>query len=279
MKSLEQVKRRRNLRFAALVLILFFGISGPGRSILSAFEGLVAAAISPVTSTAGAGMSRTADVVDSILHVGSLRRENRAMEAELAKLREENRNLNDIVNRSSYLSNAAAIEGNHSKGAVKANIVAKPAGMYFYRFTIDKGTKDGIQKGDTVVSALEQGSDASVEGLVGYITEIGPHTAKVRSIVDEENAVSFRSIRTADGGIVRGLNRKLEGYAFDMYADLVVGDPVFTTGIGDGYEKDVYIGAVKKVETDEDKMVKSISLESAVNFHKLYEVYVLKGAR
>ena len=201
------------------------------------------------------------------------------MKKELTKLKRENKNLEDIVNRSTFLSNAYAIRNNRKLGAVDARVTAKSSGMYFHRFTINKGSKAGISAGDTVIAAMTKGDDASAEGVIGYVTKVTPFSAQVRSIIDEENAISFRSIRTSDGGVLRGVNRRLEGYAFDLYADIVVGDTLFTTGIGDGYAPDMYIGTVSEVSTDEDKMVKNIKVDSGINFHNIYRVFVLAGGK
>lgn len=279
MNSFEQMKKNRIYRVGLVAALLFFGFTPPGGRALRAAEYGIQTILSPFTHTINVGAGRVAEVADGLLHFPNLTRENKEMERELAALREENRNLKDIVNRSSFLSNAAAIRNKRAYKPVEARVTAKSSEMFFNRFSINKGSRAGISVGDTVVSAMGRGSDASIEGVVGYVTEVTPFTAKVRSVIDEDTAISFRSTRTSDGGILRGVNRNLEGYAFDMYADLVVGDTLFTTGVGDRFVPDLYIGTVSEVNTDEDKMMKNVRVKSGVNFHKLYDVFVLTGAR
>lgn len=279
MKPLKELKKNWIKRGTLVLLFLFFGFTSFGADALRAVEFAVATAASPVTDTLGTGLNYVGEGANSLIHVTSLSAENKRMKKELTELKRENKNLEDIVNRSTFLSNAYAIRNNRKLGAVDARVTAKSSGMYFHRFTINKGSKAGISAGDTVIAAMTKGDDASAEGVIGYVTKVTPYSAQVRSIIDEENAISFRSIRTSDGGVLRGVNRRLEGYAFDLYADIVVGDTLFTTGIGDGYAPDMYIGTVSEVSTDEDKMVKNIKVDSGINFHNIYRVFVLAGGK
>ncbi|MDD7363679.1 MAG: rod shape-determining protein MreC [Peptoniphilus sp.] len=276
---MDKIKKSWIYRGIAIVALLFFGFTSPGAVLLGAVESGLQVAISPLVNTLNVGMGHVSETADGIVHFATLRRDNDEMKKKITELEEENRNLQDIVNRSTFLSNADAIRKNHADKPVEARVTAKSSGLYFNRFSIDKGSKAGISAGDTVVSAMRKGSDASIEGIVGYVTEVTPYQAKVRSIIDEDCAVSFRSTRTSDGGVLRGVNRELEGYAFDMYSDLVVGDSLFTTGIGDSFAPDLYIGTVSEVSTDEDKMMKNVKVKSAIDFHKIYHVFVLTGAR
>ena len=62
-------------------------------------------------------------------------------------------------------------------------------------FTIDKGSADGIKVNCNVLAG---------SGLVGLVTEVGPHYARVRSIIDNSSNVSAMILSTSDTCIVRG---------------------------------------------------------------------------
>ena len=55
-------------------------------------------------------------------------------------------------------------------------------------FTIDKGKKDGIEKDMNVMAG---------NGLVGIVIDVGPHYAKVRSIIDDTSKVSGMVLSTS----------------------------------------------------------------------------------
>ena len=64
---------------------------------------------------------------------------------------------------------------------IGAHIISNSGSNWFSDFTIDKGSKDGIKKNCNVLAG---------SGLVGIVTEVGPHYARVRSIIDDESNIS-----------------------------------------------------------------------------------------
>ena len=66
---------------------------------------------------------------------------------------------------------------------------------WFSDFIIDKGSKDGIKKNCNVLAG---------SGLVGIVTEVGPHYARVRALIDDASNVSAMMLSTSDTCIVRG---------------------------------------------------------------------------
>ena len=114
------------------------------------------------------------------------------------------------------------------------------------------------------------------EGIVGRVVEVGDNFAKVVSIIDENNKIAFKVIRTQDGGIISGIvDEKLSGYLFDTKADVMKGDKLFTSGLGGIYVKDIYIGEVKDVVKNDDDLMKNVYVDPAVNFKKLYRVFII----
>ena len=78
---------------------------------------------------------------------------------------------------------------------VAANVIAKDSGNWFSTFTIDRGSRDGLEKGMNVIAG---------SGLVGIITEVGPNYAKVRSIINDTSNVSAMVANTQDNFNVSG---------------------------------------------------------------------------
>lgn len=275
MDKLKNLKKQWIASGLLIAILVFSGFTTQGRMALEYIEKGLGDALSPVQKTLGTGLSNLGEGFDSILHVTSLSRENKKLKNELEKVKEENRNLSDIIGRSTQLSNEATMLKSETRKFVKSYIISKNEGVYFDYFSLNKGKRDGIEVGDTVVIATESAKNVSVEGLVGKVEKVSSFWCKVRSITSEGNAVSFRTIRNSEGGVVKGLDHKLSGYAYDLYGDIVQGDEVYTSGIGDLYEPNIYLGRVEKVSNDNDKMIKNIRIEPAVNFHKLYRVFVI----
>ena len=191
------------------------------------------------------------------------------------------RDLTNIIGKTDYLKNESEIVKNTKYNLVMANIVGKEPSNWYNRFDIDKGLKDGITKGATVVQGIEIEHGVVEEGIIGRVADVGDNWAKIISIVDELNSISFKVIRTQDGGVLSGsiegsIEGILNGYLFDNKADVIVGDKLYTSGLGGTFIKDIYIGEVSEVILDEEELSKKVIIEPAIDFKKLYKVCVIK---
>ena len=161
---------------------------------------------------------------------------------------------------------------------ISAEIIGKEPSNWFERFTIDKGFKHGVKKGDTVIQAVETDTNIIEEGIVGRVVEVSDNWSKVVSIIDENSKISFKVIRTQDGGMISdSMDNKLTGYLFDTKADVMKGDKLFTSGLGGEYIKDLYIGEITDVVNKDEDLMKSIYIEPAIDFKKLYKVFIISN--
>lgn len=277
MERLKELKRRSRFGGIVVVLLLFIGFTGPGRSGFHWVERFAGDLLSPVVSLGSGGASRVANGVRTIIHLPTLERENREMKVEIARLSEENRKLNDIISRTDYLRSEKKLLGSSKYKMVKARVIGKDPGNYFSKILINKGIRDGIKINDTVVVGIDGDQGVIVEGLVGKIVEVGDNWSNVDCIINEGNSVAFKNIRTQDGGILTGNSQGgLSGWSYDPYGDIVTNDRLITSGIGDLYKGDLFIGTVTSVHRDEEAMVQYVEVAPAVNFMKLYQVFVIK---
>ena len=175
-------------------------------------------------------------------------------EAELTELR----NLSNVLGYDNVTANY---------GYVTADVVAMDGSNWFNLFTIDAGSDDGIHKDAVVING---------DGLIGRIMEVGPDWAKVISVIDESNSVSFKVFRDMQLlGILSGDGKGgLAGYMIDPEAAVIEGDILITSGMG-MYPEGVPIGKVKKVEWNNDTLLKTITIEPSAYFKNLQKVTVL----
>ena len=279
MRELKKYRDRIVLTAIVIVLLLVIGFTSGGRKALTTVERVVGDIFSPVmTGVAyiGNGISQT---IDSIVEIPSLKSANEYLESENTRLLEENLRLDDIVARTEYLKNEYEITKKNKDDYVKADIIGKEPGTWFDRFLINKGMNDGIKKDDTVVVGITSATDnVVVEGLVGKISEVGDNFAKVTTILEESYSVSFKNIRTQDSGVLYGSqDNMLEGYLFYYQADIVADDRLYTSGMGDVYTGNIYIGKVHNVISDDQDMKKKIIVSPEVDFKKIYRVFVIKS--
>jgi len=152
-----------------------------------------------------------------------------------------------------------------------ARVIGKDPGNWYEVFIIDKGTKDGIKVNMVVIAG---------NGLVGRIIETDPVFSKVRSIIDDTSSVSSKILRTSDLCTVSG-DKKLgdDGLCLIEYIEetvnLVEGDEIVTSHLGDIYPPGILIGVVKSIESNPNKLTKTAVLEPVVDFKHLEEVLVI----
>ena len=156
---------------------------------------------------------------------------------------------------------------------VAANVIGKGSGNWFHSFTIDKGSKDGVETGMNVMAG---------SGLVGIISEVGPHYAVVTSIISDTSKVSGMVVTTSDNLIVNGSLQKMNesmtiefGSLNDRDNKVEVGDPVVTSYVSYDYQQGILIGYISEITTDSNNLTRSGTITPAVDFEHIEEVLVI----
>lgn len=263
--------------FVVVVLLLaLMAISTSRKGKITRVERFLGNILSPVNQFfAGVG-NALGERAQGVSNFFSLRKENEELKAEVAELQELVRKQEMVIATSEALKREFDLIRKSQYEFVEARVIGKDPGNWFDIFTIGKGSKDGIEENQTIVSAVRGKSGVVQEGIVGKVIAVGDNWAKVESIVDEQSSISFKIARTLDGGILTG-NRSdsIEGYLFDEKSDVRVGDKVLTSGLGGIYAEGIYIGVISSVEMSEDNLMKLITLEPAVDFKRVNRVFVV----
>ncbi len=142
---------------------------------------------------------------------------------------------------------------------------------------IDKGSADGLRVDLPVVGATPSAGETLVgKGLVGTITEITAHTARVQLITDSDSGVTAKIQGARAEGIVQG---SVSGGLIMDYVDRDIPvEPkwvVVTSGYGGIYPADIPIGIVISVGEEDVNIYKEIEVQAFVDFRVLEEVMVL----
>ena len=222
----RKYKNRMMVTAVAIILILIIGFTNKDRLSVSTFENLMGNIFKPVNKVVYSIGNRVSGFFSSIKNISRLSEENEELLAKVAALEDENRDLNNLIGKYDFLKNEAGLLQNTSYDLISAQITGKDPGNWYDVFTIDKGLNHGLKKNDNVIQGIETENGVIEEGLIGRIADIGSNWAKVISIIDEQNKVSFKIIRTQDGGMLNGkltIDGTIEGYLFDSEADVILG--------------------------------------------------------
>lgn len=221
-------------------------------------------------SSAGAWFSTRAEELKDIR---ALKEENEALKKQVAELIAENIELQQGKYELNQLQALYEMDEQYS-GYEKtgARIIARDAGNWYHSFTIDKGSRDGIEVDMNVIAD---------GGLVGRVYSVGPNWAKVVSIINDNTNVSGKILATGDNLIVSGdlelMQKNLISFSQLLDSDGVVtnGDKIVTSDISDKYLPGILIGYINEINIDSNKLTKSGTVTPAVDFEHLSEVLVI----
>lgn len=281
MIDLHKTKKINNLIFALIVLVLIVTIGlSTTRNQPSEISGIVGSVFSPVQKVFYSIGQTFANSFDSLLNISKIREENIQLQERISILQEENIQLKYIVNNAEALKNEYEMLSNIQYDYVKSQIISRDIGNWFERFTIDKGTNSGIQIDDIVIKAVRTEDRMVKVGLIGKVVDVGYNWSKVVTIDDIGSSVSIKVLRTNEGGVAKGsISGNIEAFMFNQTEDLRVGDDIVTSGLGEIYLPNIYIGQIAKIEKTSDLLTEKITVIPIVDFEKLYEVYVIKVDR
>lgn len=213
------------------------------------------------------------DMKDNFSTMKQLKSENKKLREEVDALTTENNYLQEERYEFERLQELYKLDQNYAEyEKTAAHVIGKDAGNWFGTFTIDKGSKDGIEVNMNVLAG---------SGLVGIVTDVGPTWAKVRSIIDDSSNISAMAISTSDTCIVSG-DMALMGtgqIAFSQMENndnvVAVGDQIVTSYISDKYLQGILIGSVSEVNVDSNNLTRSGYITPAVDFKNIQEVLVI----
>lgn len=278
MSFFNKNKERMMVTAVAIILIVLIGVTSTERMALSKIEKIIGNILTPAGKISNSVGKNIYDFFDGFKNIGNLKKENEELKKRIVFLEDENRRFLNLIGKTDYLKNESKLLDMTNFNLIPAQIVGKEPGNRFDRFTIDKGIKDNIKKGDTVIQGIEIEQNTIIEGIVGRVIDVGDNWTKIVTVLDEFSNISFKILRTQDGGIIsENIDGKISGYLFDNKADVIKGDKLFTSGLGGAYVKDIYIGEVEEVISGDEDLTKRIYVKPAINFKKLYKVYIISN--
>ena len=252
------------LLILAIICIVLMGLSGfaeSGKGPLSWAAGYTIVPMQKGINRVGMWIG---DVSENFATLQEIKKENKELKSRL----EEQQN-SATLERYKELYKMDQNTADYPK--VAANVIASENSNWFSKFTIDKGSNDGIREDMNVLSGT---------GLVGIVTEVGPNWATVSSIIDDKN-VSAMILTTFDKCIVSGdLQTVQDGLLkFEQLAnnenEVAVGEQVVTSNISSKYLQGLLVGYISEVNVDSNNLTRSGYIIPATDFKELQEVLVI----
>ncbi len=198
--------------------------------------------------------------------------ENQRLKEENAELRRQLVDYEDTKTENERLKEITGLkELNPDIEFQPAGVIARDPDDRFGAFTIDIGYLHGISVRDPVVTG---------EGLVGYISKVGPTYAVVTTILSPDCNVGAMEISTKDTGNITGTVElaaegctKLELLPRDTLVE--EGGTVVTAGTSGLFPKNLVIGTVEKVELETSGITSYAVIRPVSEINEIKNVFVL----
>ncbi|MDB1122879.1 rod shape-determining protein MreC [Vibrio algarum] len=145
---------------------------------------------------------------------------------------------------------------------VVTEVMAVDSSPYRHQVVIDKGHTDGVYVGQPVINE---------NGIVGQVTFVAGHNARVLLLVDSNNSIPVQVVRN-DLRVIASGSGDLESIYLEhisLSTDIQVGDLLVTSGLGGLYPEGYPVGYVSKVDNDNSRQFAKIEADPVVEFDRL----------
>lgn len=254
-----------------VICFALIGIGVVAANVFEPFRNIVAIVVAPMQK----GMNNlglwTSDSIQENKDLQSLKEENLKLIDELNALKAENNNLKQQTYKIKEYEELFKLSNSFAYPTVGASIIGKGSDNWYSTFTLDKGSKDGIEVDMNVIAQT---------GLVGIVTAVTDNTCTVTAIISDDCKVSGMLMDSGDTCTLGGSLKLMEKGLISLYyleKDVVIrdGDKIVTSNISSKYLKGILVGYAKDVTLDANSLTQSGYLVPAVDFKHLRDVLII----
>ena len=205
--------------------------------------------------------------------LSDLQKENEKLRAQLDDYRDRIYNAKMLEEENKWLSDYLGLKKEHSDFLFEeASVIGRESGNYSTVYTLSKGTMHDIKVNMPVITE---------DGVVGYVTEVGPTWCRAVSIIETASAVGAYIERSGELGLIEGsYELRFEGKCrmirLPADADVHEGDRVLTSGLGSIYPRGLFVGEVVSVDADPYSRTLTAVVQPKVDYSSLVKVMIIK---
>ena len=191
----------------------------------------------------------------------TLRQEQLLVNARLAKfadLEAENKRLRSLLDSSAKIADRVLI----------AEIMAVDLDPFSRRIVINKGTKDGVIVGQSLIDS---------NGIMGQVVTAGPVSSNALLITDPSHAMPVQVNRNGlrSVAIGTGTQNLLELSHIPNNADVRVGDLLVTSGLGGRFPSGYPVGRIVSVARDNGQAFARVNVKPSARLERNREVLLV----
>ncbi len=251
--------------------IALFSVTKDGKA--SSSSQVVNSILNPIRKFSNGISDKVSLVVDLFINAEDYEKENQELRQKVAGLNARLIEYEDMKSEIEDLRKFIGIkeENEDFELSPPCTIISRMANDPYGTFVIDKGSKDGIELYDPVVTS---------EGLVGIITEVAKSYSTVQTILSPELSIGGLCVESRDTGIVEGsLSFAADGKCKMNYIDkentIKEGDLIITSGNSGQFPQGYVIGYVTETGIEESGLNSYAVIKPAVDSGKINNVMVI----
>lgn len=258
------------LGMAALGL-LTFQLRLPERRAVGRVGSVLLAVLGP----AQVGLARAGDAVARFWRpfadIGRLRVENTRLREGVERLSSEISRLREQAQATQRLERLLEFRRQLPGRAIGARVIGRDSSQWFAVIVVDRGSRDGVRRNDTVVAA---------DGLVGRVLAVGPTTSQVLLISDARSAVGVILQQSREAGVAEGQGQaSLRLKYLSRSREIPVGEVVVTAGQAGVFPRGLPVGTVASLVREQGALHQEAHVRPAVDLDHLEEVLILIESR
>ena len=250
-----------------VILAVVANLSG-----LSVPDLLVKTILAPIRTGASQLTDHAEQLYNYMFRYEAIVAENEKLKEQLAQLETDARRADALQRENDRLRNALGMVQTHEDyKLVDCYIISRSSQEWSSTFTVNRGTRSGIQVGMCAITANNQ--------VVGIVSEAGSNYAVIKSVMDSSLEISATIASSGYNGMVQG------GYASGLDGLLRMdylpsnsvirnNDQVVTSG-STVYPRNLIIGYVVDADFDDTGVAKYALLEPAVNIGSLEQIFIV----
>ncbi len=271
--------KSRGFKVLVVVFLLLFGIlihSVVQYGVSGTVDGVVGIVVTPLQKAATAVKNFAGDFFSRFSSKDELQQQIEALEQELADLRGRVTDYDQLKRENEQMQALLELkEANQDMTFQMAEVTARSTDGWSSKFTIDRGSLDGVALYDPVITKESY--------LVGYVCKVGPTWATVVTLFDSSIAVGATLSSTRDVGTVENsLETASEGLCRMLYLPGDHSVPRGETAITSGsarFPKGLLIGTVESSEQSSDGLTTIAYIRPFADIPDLRDVFVVTSFR
>lgn len=244
-------------------------------SVSGGIKSVAREAVAPLQELVGGGWSSVREGAASVRGYKGLLAENQKLSQQVTELQARVTQLQNLELENGELRRQLGFSREARRSLIACEIIGRDPDGWWQTLRLNKGGADGIATNLPVIA---------VDGLIGKVIRVSPHTADVLLLADPACQVSARIQRTGAFGILSGRGPNWQGKVvcrleyLNKNVEIVEGDELVTSGLGGVFPSGLILGSIDRIYADRSGLYQYADVVSRAEIGMLRHVFVVRDA-